>query len=45
MTFYVNPSGTCKLFRNNNKMWFLGKEESVNAWKKVDFDGFREEDE
>jgi hypothetical protein len=23
-------------------MWFLGKRESVNAWKKVDFDGFRE---
>jgi hypothetical protein len=23
-------------------MWFLGKRKSVNAWKKVDFDGFRE---
>ena len=28
-----------------NNMWFLGKRESVNAWKKVDFDGFREKDE
>jgi hypothetical protein len=28
-----------------NNMWFLGKWESVNAWKKVDFDGFREKDE
>jgi hypothetical protein len=26
-------------------MWFLGKRESVNAWKKVDFDGFREKEE
>jgi hypothetical protein len=26
-------------------MWFLGKRESVNAWKKADFDGFREKDE
>jgi hypothetical protein len=25
-----------------NNMWFLGKRESVNVWKKVDFDGFRE---
>jgi hypothetical protein len=24
-----------------NNMWFLGKRESVNAWKKADFDGFR----
>ena len=23
-----------------NNMWFLGKRESVNAWKKADFDGF-----
>jgi hypothetical protein len=28
-----------------NSMWFLGKRESVNAWKKADFDGFREKDE
>jgi hypothetical protein len=28
----------------NNK-WFLGKRESVNAWKKADFNGFREKDE
>jgi hypothetical protein len=28
-----------------NNMWFLGKRESVNTWKKVDFDGFREKDE
>jgi hypothetical protein len=25
-------------------MWFLGKRESVNAWKKADFDVFREKD-
>jgi hypothetical protein len=25
--------------------WFLGKRETVNAWKKTDFDGFREKDE
>ena len=25
-----------------NNMWFLGKRESVNAWKKADFDEFRE---
>jgi hypothetical protein len=23
-------------------MWFLGKRETVNAWKKADFDGFRD---
>jgi hypothetical protein len=28
-----------------NNMRFLGKRESVNAWKKADFDGFREKDE
>ena len=28
-----------------NNVWFLGKRESVNAWKKADFDGFREKDE
>ena len=28
-----------------NNMWFLGKRESVNAWKKADFDGFREKHE
>jgi hypothetical protein len=30
-----------------NNMWFLGKRESVNTWKKADFDfdGFREKDE
>jgi hypothetical protein len=26
-------------------MWFLGKRESVNVWKKADFDGFREKEE
>jgi hypothetical protein len=25
-----------------NNMWFLGKRESVNVWKKADFDEFRE---
>ena len=24
-----------------NNMWFLGKRETVNEWKKTDFDGFR----
>jgi hypothetical protein len=28
-----------------NNMWFLGKRESVNVWKKADFDGFREKEE
>jgi hypothetical protein len=28
-----------------NNMWFLGKRETVNTWKKVDFDRFREKDE
>jgi hypothetical protein len=45
MTFYVNLSWTCALFRTINNIWFLGKRESVNAWKKADFDGFREKDE
>jgi hypothetical protein len=27
-----------------NNMWLLGKRESVSAWKKADFDGFREKD-
>ena len=26
-------------------MWFLDKRETVNAWNKADFDGFREKDE
>jgi hypothetical protein len=26
-------------------MWFFGKRESVNAWKKAHFDGFREKEE
>jgi hypothetical protein len=26
-------------------MWFLGKRETVNAWKKPDFDGFRDKEE
>jgi hypothetical protein len=25
-------------------MWFLGKRETVNAWKKADFDGFRDKE-
>ena len=28
-----------------NNMWFLGKIETVNAWKKADFDGFRDKEE
>jgi hypothetical protein len=27
-----------------NNMWLLGKRETVNAWKKADFDGFREKE-
>jgi hypothetical protein len=45
MAFYVNPSGACTLLETINNMWFLGKRESVNAWKKADYDGFREKDE
>jgi hypothetical protein len=26
-------------------MWFLGKRETVNAWKKADFHGFRDKEE
>ena len=26
-------------------MWFLGKRETVNAWKKADFDGFRDKED
>jgi hypothetical protein len=44
MTFYVNPSLACALFRNNKHV-DLGKRESVNVWKKVYFDGFREKEE
>jgi hypothetical protein len=32
-------------FEKINNMWFLGKRETVNAWKKADFDGFRDKDE
>ena len=28
-----------------NNMWFLTKRETVNAWKKADFDGFRDKEE
>ena len=42
MTFYVNPSGACTLFRNNKQHV---RRESVNVWKKADFDRFREKDE
>jgi hypothetical protein len=28
-----------------NNMWFLGKRETVNSWKKADFDGFRDKEE
>jgi hypothetical protein len=28
-----------------NNMWFLGKRETVNAWKKADLDGFRDKEE
>jgi hypothetical protein len=46
MAFYVNPSlEHVHCLETINNMWFLGKRESVNAWKKVDFDGFREKDE
>ena len=42
MTFYVNPSSACALFRNNKQ--HVGRE-SVNTWKKADFNGFREKEE
>jgi hypothetical protein len=42
MTFNVNESLACALFRNNKQ--HVGRE-SVNAWKKADFDGFREKEE
>jgi hypothetical protein len=28
-----------------NNMWFSGKRETVNTWKKADFDGFRDKEE
>ena len=45
MAFYVNRLEHAHCLETINNMWFLGKWESVNAWKKVDFDGFREKDE
>jgi hypothetical protein len=33
------------LVDNIPNMWFLGKRETVNAWKKADFDGFRDKEE
>ena len=42
MAFYVNTSWACVLFRNNKQDV---ERESVNAWKKADFDGFREKGE
>jgi hypothetical protein len=42
MTFYVNPSWACTLFRNNKQHV---RRESVNVVKKADFDGFREKEE
>jgi hypothetical protein len=45
MTFYVNRLEHAHCLETINNMWFLGKRESVNAWKKADFDEFREKDE
>jgi hypothetical protein len=45
MTFYENPLEHAHCLETINNMWFLGKRESVNAWKKADFDGFREKEE
>jgi hypothetical protein len=39
------PGARLHILNNINNMWSLGKRESVNAWKKADFDGFREKDE
>jgi hypothetical protein len=33
------------IIETTNNMWFLGKRETVNAWKKADFDGFRDKEE
>ena len=45
MAFYANTSWACALFRNNKQHVVLGKRETVNAWKKADFDGFRDKEE
>jgi hypothetical protein len=37
--------GVSKIIETINNMWFLGKRETVNAWKKADFDGFRDKEE
>jgi hypothetical protein len=47
---FISPSMWTRLehahcLETINNMWFLGKRESVNAWKKADFDRFREKDE
>jgi hypothetical protein len=42
-----NIAGVLRLFHVEtiNNMWFLGKRETVNAWKKADFDRFRDKEE
>jgi hypothetical protein len=45
MAFYVTRLEHAHCLETINNMWFLGKRESVNAWKKADFDGFREKNE
>jgi hypothetical protein len=49
-TLFIWPSMWTRLehahcLETINNMWFLGKRESINAWKKADFDGFREKEE
>jgi hypothetical protein len=45
IAFYVNTSWHAHCLETINNMWFLGKRETVNSWKKADFDEFREKDE
>ena len=49
-TLFIWPSMWTRLehalcLETINNMWFLGKRKSVNAWKKANFDGFREKEE
>jgi hypothetical protein len=50
LTLFIWPSMWTRLehahcLETINNMWFLGKRESVNVWKKADFDGFKEKEE
>jgi hypothetical protein len=45
MAFYATRLEHAHCLETINNMWFLGKREIVNAWKKADFDGFRDKEE